>query len=113
MTSFVPPKTLPMLYAENESEARARKLHDQARKDAAPRERQPQRGVVDRVADAGAAPGGGDDKGRRHRTPTKDSSSHHATTRDACAARPARGAERRADQRDVESFYTAWRSQLR
>ena len=35
MTSFVPPKTLPVLYAENESEARARQLHEQARKDAA------------------------------------------------------------------------------
>ena len=35
MTSFVPPKPLPVLYAENESEARARKLHEQARKDAA------------------------------------------------------------------------------
>ena len=35
MRSFVPPKPLPVLYAENESEARARKLHEQARKDAA------------------------------------------------------------------------------
>ena len=35
MTSFVPPKPLPALYTENQSEARARKLHEQARKDAA------------------------------------------------------------------------------
>ena len=35
MTPFVPPKPLPALYTENQSEARARKLHEQARKDAA------------------------------------------------------------------------------
>ena len=35
MKSFVPPEPLPPLYAESQSEARARKLHEQARKDAA------------------------------------------------------------------------------
>ena len=35
MTSFVPPEPLPVLYAENQSEARARNFHEQARKDAA------------------------------------------------------------------------------